>query len=130
MKVSPVTHLNQWILVLVQKDSNVKKESYYVEEPQRLFTTEFTTENKEIKKMIIGYLVRKSKRITWDMWKSYGRTLLKNPIFSWRSTDIKILCSVKPGKIWYVIEIVRILGSASIFRNTGMTTIPKGGLSG
>ena len=40
----------------------------------------------------------------------------------------KILYSVKPSKICYVIEIARILGSSSIFRNPGMTTIPKGGL--
>ena len=39
--------MDYWILVLVQKDSNVKRESYCCTELERLFT-KFITENKEI----------------------------------------------------------------------------------
>ena len=41
----------------------------------------------------------------------------------------KILYSLKPRKVFYVLEMSRILGPASIFRNPGMTSIPKGGLT-
>jgi hypothetical protein len=38
----------------------------------------------------------------------------------------KMMYSVKPGKVYYVFEISRLLGPTSISRNPGMTTNPKG----
>jgi len=44
----PVDHMICWIFVLVQKDSNAKKESFCCTEPSRLFT-KFTTQNRKSK---------------------------------------------------------------------------------
>ena len=44
-----VAQMSHWIFVLVQKDSNVKKESFCCTEPSRLFT-KFTTQNRTSKK--------------------------------------------------------------------------------
>jgi hypothetical protein len=41
--------MERWIFVLVQEDSNVKKESFCCTEPERLFT-KFTTQNRKSKK--------------------------------------------------------------------------------
>jgi hypothetical protein len=41
----------------------------------------------------------------------------------------KMMYSVKPGKVYYVFEISRLLGPASISRNPGMSTIPKDALT-
>ena len=41
----------------------------------------------------------------------------------------KLLYSVNPRKVCYVMEIQRILGPAAIFRNPGMPNIPRGALT-
>ena len=48
-KLSPLLHLKNWILVLIQKGSNAKKESNWCAEPKRLYTN-FSNENKERKR--------------------------------------------------------------------------------
>ena len=51
------------------------------------------------------------------------------PDFLMQDYGHKMLYSVKPGKVYYVFEISRLLGPPSISRNPGMPTIPKGVLT-
>ena len=43
--------------------------------------------------------------------------------------DLNTSEQVVDHTVFYVLEMSRILGPASIFRNPGMTSIPKGGLT-
>ena len=60
-----------------------------------------------------------------ELWPYTPRT----PDFLMQHYGHKMLYSVKPGKVYYVFEISRLLGPASISRNPGMSTIPKGALT-
>jgi hypothetical protein len=57
-KFSAVDHIIHWIFVMVQKDSNAKKEGYCCMEPERLFT-KFTTLNKKSKKENRSFFFKK-----------------------------------------------------------------------
>ena len=62
-----------------------------------------------------------------ELWTYTPRD--SEPDFLMQDYGHKMLYSVKPGKVYYVFEISRLLGPASISRNPGMTTIPKGALT-
>jgi hypothetical protein len=55
-KLSPVNHMVHRILVLVQKDSNAKKESYFYKEPENLDQFYHSNPWKRKKKINFFYL--------------------------------------------------------------------------
>jgi len=62
-----------------------------------------------------------------ELWPYTPRE--SEPDFLMQHYGHKMMYSVKPGKVYYVFEISRLLGPASISRNPGMSTIPKGALT-